>query len=77
MPPATSSFPFTTQGPIDFSPLNFVRTEQIETLDASGTITSVEVRQSYDPIAALWTIMGLVVLFIAACFFVAKQIYKK
>jgi len=64
----TSSYPYATQGPIDFSPYAFVVTVQEEVLvpNASGSFTlqSVTVRQTYDPVIAFWsiTVIGVLVL---------------
>lgn len=66
----TSSFPYTGIGPIDFSKLNFVRTEQIDYYyglpDASATtpVLLSEVRQTYDPSLAFLVIGGLIVSFL-------------
>lgn len=50
---STSSFPYYSVGPVDFSQLNFVRTEQVDyyyDTDASGSVHLVsQVTQIYDP----------------------------
>lgn len=73
----TSSFPYQSQGPIDFSRLNFVFTEQVEHLNASGVLQSVEIRQTYDPVQVFWTLTGfffiVICLLMGITYFIAKR----
>lgn len=76
----TSSYPYYSNGPIDFSQLNFVRTEQTDYFydtDASGTQHLVStVTQTYDPILAMLMLGGVVILFFAVLGYFISKIRK-
>ena len=73
----TSSFPYYSIGPIDFSKLNFVRTEQTDFYYASGTTQVVsQVKQIYDPNIALWDIVLLTIGFINLFWVIVKLVKK-
>ena len=67
----TSTFPYTSIGPIDFSKLNFVRTEQTDFYygypDASATtpVLLSQVKQVYDPTLAILVLGGLTFAFLS------------
>lgn len=75
----TSSFPYHEIGPINFSNLNFVRTEQVDYYygyaDPSSTtpVLLSEVHQIYDPAIALVSIF----VCLAAVFWVAWLITRR
>jgi hypothetical protein len=74
---ATSSFPYQTVGPVDFSGQNFIQTEQTDFYyNASGTLIS-EVKQSYNPAISTIMIFGFIVLFLASTFFVVRLFTKR
>lgn len=66
----TSTFPYVSIGPIDFSQLNFVKTTQTDYYygypDASATqeVLLSQVTQTYDPTTAFLTIGGLMFAFL-------------
>lgn len=66
----TSSFPYRGFGPIDFSQINFVKTEQTEYYygypDASATqeVLLAKVTQTYDPTLTFFTIFLMIAGFI-------------
>ena len=73
----TSTFPYHELGPVDFSVLNFVETCETDNYyDLDGHLESV-VRQCYNPIAAAWTIVGFVVIFLAALGYVMWATAKR
>lgn len=75
----TSTFPYTSIGPIDFSELNFVKTSQTDyyygTGDTAGQLLS-QVTQTYDPAIAMLEIAGLIILFFTVLLFFIKKIRK-
>lgn len=77
----TSSFPYQSVGPIDFSNYNLVRTKQIDYYYGSISSGSVPVllstvEQDYDPTTAIIIIVFLLSLFIAVCFWFIKKFKK-
>ena len=67
----TSSFPYYGIGPVDFSRLNFVKTQQTDYYyDTIGSSTQEvlvsQVTQSYDPAVVMPEIAGLIILFFVA-----------
>lgn len=79
---STSSFPYTSIGPIDFSQLNFVRTEQTDYYygrpDASSTSDFLlsKITQSRDPVIDFLMIAGLFLLFFTLLGFMIMKIRK-
>src|SRR5579859_1890260 len=77
----TSSFPYNGIGPIDFSQLNLVKTQQTDYYyDTVGSGTTEylisKVTQTYDPIEAMLLIALLISLFFAALGFGIYKIRK-
>ncbi len=62
----TSTYPYTSVGPIDFSQLNFVRTKQIDYYYGSVSGTQelmATVEQQYDPAIATIAVVGIMIAF--------------
>jgi hypothetical protein len=78
----TSSFPYYSIGPIDFSGQNFVRTCQTDYYYATSTPVTAnnvlvsQVSQCYDPTIALWNVVALVVVFIGLLFWTIKKVKR-
>ena len=65
----TSSYPYHDIGPIDYSQLNFVKTEQTEYYYGTGSAANqliATVKQTYDPTTAMLEIAGLMIAFFLA-----------
>jgi hypothetical protein len=77
----TSSYPYFGLGPLDFSKLNFVKTQQVDYYydtvgSSSQEILVSQVTQSYDPAVALPEIGGLMIAFLYALGWVIIRIRK-
>jgi hypothetical protein len=62
----TSTFPYTSVGPIDFSNLNFVRTKQVDYYYGTGSAANqlmATVEQQYDPAIATIAVAVLIIVF--------------
>ncbi len=75
----TSSFPYIGPGPIDYSQLNFVRTEQTEYYYGTGSAANqliATVKQVYDPTTAMLEIGGIILAFFLVLGFGIMKIRK-
>ena len=75
----TSTFPYTSVGPIDFSNLNFVRTKQVDYY--YGTVSGTQelmatVEQQYDPAIATIAVAGVAIVFFLVLGFFIKAIRR-
>lgn len=76
---ATSTFPYTPVGPVDFSHLNFVKTEQTDYYYGTGSAANQllsTVKQTYDPNIVILEIGGLIILFLCVLGFFIMKIRK-
>lgn len=78
---ATSAFPYYSIGPIDFSQLNLVKTQQVDyyygTIGSSSQqILLSTVTQTYDPLQAMLLIGGAILTFGLVLFAVIKIIRR-
>ena len=63
----TSSYPYQSIGPVDFSKLNFVKTSQVDYYYGTGSASNqllATVTQTYDPMISILEIAGLMVVFL-------------
>jgi len=62
----TSTYPYTPIGPVDFSQLNFVRTQETNYYYGTGSAANqllATVQETYDPGIALLEIAGIMLAF--------------